>query len=106
MEGKKEINVLTVCGAGVVTSAMLGSVVKEILEKLGLHVNLTETMVGQVRDYVESGNIDLIVTTSPIEFPVNNIPVVKGNSLLYGGDNEKECIEEIIKVGKEILERT
>jgi PTS system galactitol-specific IIB component len=100
---KKEINVLTVCGSGVVSSSMLGSRVKEILEKVGIYANILGTQPQMVKSYVDKGKVDLVVTSSPIS-DLNSVPVIKGIPLLTGV-GEEECIEEIIKIAKEIVEK-
>jgi len=100
---KKEINVLTVCGSGVVSSSILGSKVKEILEKAGIYANVLGTQPQMVKSYVDKGKVDLVVTSSPISDSIS-VPIIKGIPLLTGV-GEEECIEEIIKIAKEIVEK-
>ena len=100
---KKEINVLTVCGSGTVSSTILGSKVKEVLEKEGIYAEVVGVQPQMVKSYVDQGKVDLVVSSSPIPDQID-VPVIKGIPLLTG-IGEEECIEEIIKVAKEILDK-
>lgn len=100
--GKKTLNILAVCGSGVVCSSMIGTRVDDIMESLGATANVTGLLPNSVESYVERGGIDFIITTSPIPGNIT-VPVVNGVALL-SGFGEDECIEEIKKVAKEILE--
>ena len=99
----KEINVLTVCGAGTVTSTMLASRVKDILGELGIYVNVVGIRPQEVENYIDREQVDLIVTSTPISGDIS-VPIVKGVPLLTGV-GEDECVQEIIDKAKKALEK-
>ncbi len=99
---KKTINILAVCGSGVVCSSMVATRVEDIMNKLGATANVTGLLPNSVEDYVNRGGIDLVITTSPIPGKIN-VPVINGVPLL-SGFGEDECLEEITRVAKEILD--
>ena len=100
---KKSLTILAVCGSGVVGSSMISTRLVDILEELGATANVIGLLPNSVQDYVERGGIDFIVTTSPIPGEIT-VPVINGVGLL-SGFGEDECLEEIKKVAKEIMER-
>lgn len=100
---EKKINVLTVCGSGTVSSSILASKVKEVLEKLGIYVNVVGVQPQMVKSYDDRGEVDLVVSSSPIPDTIS-VPVIKGIPLLTG-IGEDECVEEIIRTAKEVLEK-
>jgi PTS system galactitol-specific IIB component len=102
IEMSKALRVFTVCGSGTVSSALLGSRVKEILEDEGIDVKITETSVREVRACVESGLVDMIVTSSALSDKVS-VPVIKGLAFLTGIGAE-ECTQEVIDTAKKIGE--
>ena len=61
------INILSVCGSGTVSSAMLTSKLTDILEENGYEVEATEVAPGEVELAVQTANYDLIAYTSPVE---------------------------------------
>lgn len=97
---KKTLTVLAVCGSGVVSSSMIEQKLKELLQPLA-SVNVIGLLPTSVKTYVERGDIDFVVTTSPIPGEIS-VPVIKGVALLTGF-GEDECIAEIQKVAEEIL---
>ncbi|MPN20616.1 hypothetical protein SDC9_167995 [bioreactor metagenome] len=50
---------------------------------------------------MERGDIDFVVSTSPIPGTIT-VPVIKGVAILTGM-GEEECVAEIVKVAKDIL---
>lgn len=95
------LTVLAVCGSGVVSSSMIAQKLEETLKPLGMRVNVIGLLPNSVQTYVERGDIDFVVTTSPIPGTIN-VPVIKGIALLTGF-GEEECLEEIKKVAKEVM---
>ena len=63
----RPINILSVCGSGTVSSAMLTSKLTDILEENGYEVEATEVAPGGVELAVQTANYDLIAYTSPVE---------------------------------------
>lgn len=101
MPAKNKLTVLAVCGSGVVSSSMIAQKLEDILKPLGVDPTVIGLLPTSVQGYVERGDIDFVVSTSPIPGAIS-VPVVKGVALLTGF-GEDECIEEIQKVAREIL---
>jgi len=97
---KKTLNVLAVCGSGVVSSSMIEQKIVDNLESIA-NVKVVGLVSTSVKAYVDRGGYDFVVTTSPIPGEIN-IPVIKGVALLTGF-GEDAVIEEIQRVAKEIL---
>ncbi len=97
----KSLTILAVCGSGVVSSSMIAQKVEEVIKGLGAEPRITCILPTSVKTYVDRGDIDFVVSTSPIPGTIS-VPVIKGVALLTGM-GEDECIEEITKVAKEIL---
>ncbi len=100
---KKQLNVLAVCGSGVVSSSMIAQKIEDILKPLGVKANVIGLLPTSVQTYVERGGVDFIVTTSPIPGDIT-IPVIKGVALLTGF-GEDAVIAEIEKTARELLEK-
>ena len=98
---KKTLNILAVCGSGVVCSSMIATRLEDIMKSLGATANVTGLLPNSVESYVERGGIDMAITTSPIPGDIK-VPVINGVALL-SGFGEEQCIEEITKVAQEIL---
>jgi galactitol PTS system EIIB component len=97
---KKTLNVLAVCGSGVVSSSMIEQKIVDALESFA-NVKVVGLVSTSVKGYVDRGGYDFVVTTSPIPGEIN-IPVIKGVALLTGF-GEDAVIEEIQRVAKEAL---
>ena len=97
---KKKLTVLAVCGSGVVSSSMIGQKVEEALQEEGIRCEIIGILATSVESYVKNGNIDMIVTTSPIQGDID-VPIIKGVALLTGF-GEEEVLEEIKKTGKSL----
>ena len=98
---KTSLTVLAVCGSGVVSSSMIAQKIEEIVRDLKVDVKVIGLLPTSVKEYVERGGIDFIVTTSPIPGTIS-VPVIKGVALLTGF-GEEDCIEEITTVAKKII---
>jgi len=100
----KVIHVLGVCGAGTVTSTMLAMRVQDVLDEEGIRCIIDEIRPTQVFSALETSQVDLIITSSPImDVEKIKVPVINGHSLL-SGFGEKETIEEIRKVANKIID--
>ena len=77
----RPINILSVCGSGTVSSAMLTSKLTDILEENGYEVEATEVAPGGVELAVQTANYDLLNATG-----------------FLVGINEEEFIEELMEV--------
>lgn len=92
----RNVRVLSVCGSGTVSSAMLSSKLEDVLEEHGYGMDATEVAPGGVDMAVESGSYDLIVYTSPVD-DIYGIPVLNATGFLVG-INEEEFVEGLLAV--------
>lgn len=100
---KKKLTVLAVCGSGVVSSSMIAEKIKDILSTLEVETEVIGLLPTSVETYVKRGDVDFIVTTSPIPGEIN-VPVIKGVALLTGF-GEEDVIDEIRRMAREIIEK-
>lgn len=100
---KGKLTVLAVCGSGVVSSSMIAQKIKDILSSFKVDVDVIELLPTSVGEYVKRGNVDFIVTTSPIPGNVF-VPVIKGVALMTGF-GEDAVIEEIRSTAQAIIDR-
>ena len=98
---KKKLNILTVCGSGVVSCSMFDQRIRELLEPLGAELAITGTLPPSVETLVNRGDVDFVVTTSLIPGDIK-VPVIHAVALL-SGFGEEECLEKITAVATEIL---
>ncbi len=89
--------VLSVCGTGGVTSGVISKKVKEIAEKNKIDVDITNSNALGVQAQLKSQKYDLIVSSTRIKPPDNNVPIVNCMSFLIG-ENEEETIQKILEV--------
>lgn len=83
------IKVLSVCGSGTVSSAMVGERIIELLEEHGYEVEIQEVNPGMVKGAVSNGDIDLVAFTSPIDpADAEGIPQINSVGLLTGLDED------------------
>ncbi len=82
-----KINVLSVCGSGTVTSAMIANKVTDILKEKGYSANTVETNPNGVDELLSNGNWDMIVHTSPLKGEYD-LPTINAVGLLTGRDEE------------------
>lgn len=92
---KKQINVISVCGSGTVTSSMVAGKVRDFLDDNGYKAKTTEVNPGGVDGALASGQWDLIVHTSPLKGKYD-IPAINSVGLLTGME-EEEFYEELLK---------
>lgn len=92
----RAVRILSVCGSGTVSSAMLASKLQDVLAEHGYKMEATEIAPGGVEIAVENGGYDLIAYTSPVEDRYG-IPALNATGFLVG-INEDEFIEELFKV--------
>jgi len=96
-----KLTVLAVCGSGVVSSSMIAQKIKDILSSLAVDLDVIELLPTSVEEYVQRGNIDFIVTTSPIPGDIK-VPIIKGIALMTGF-GEDTVVEEIMSTAQEII---
>lgn len=103
-KSNKVIKVLGVCGAGTVTSTMLAMRVEDVLSEEGIRCRIDEIRPTQVHSTLETAQVDLIITSSPIpDSEKIKVPVINGHSLL-SGFGEEETLEEIRRVANKIID--
>lgn len=96
----RAVKVLSVCGSGTVSSAMLSSKLTDVLEENGYDIDAVEVSPGGVEGAMQSGKFDLIVYTSPVEGDYG-IPIINATGFLVG-INEEEFIEEFMNEVKKL----
>jgi PTS system galactitol-specific IIB component len=98
---KKTLNILTVCGSGVVTCSMFDQRIREHLSSLGVDITINGTLPPSVESLVNRGDVDFVVSTTKLPGKID-VPVIMGVSLL-SGFGEDETLEEIMKVATDTL---
>ncbi len=102
---KYRINVLAVCGSGIVTSGMLLVRLQEVFDEEALSCSIDTTSPSGMERILESRRVDLIITVTPLtEMKGITCPVIHGHALL-SGIGEEDVIEEIRKVGHQVAEK-
>ncbi|WP_110954667.1 PTS sugar transporter subunit IIB [Anaerosinus massiliensis] len=96
-----QVNVLSVCGSGTVTSSMVAGKLKETLEKQGIKVSTTEARPTEALNLAQSGRFDFITYTSPLQSGDYGIPTINAFACLTGM-GEDEFFEEVLKVVREL----
>jgi len=98
---KKKLNILTVCGSGVVTCSMFDQRIREHLSSLDVDITINGTLPPSVESLVNRGDVDFVVSTTKLPGKID-VPVIMGVSLL-SGFGEDETLDEIMKVATDIL---
>lgn len=98
---KKTLNILTVCGSGVVTCSMFDQRIREHLSSLDVDITINGTLPPSVESLVNRGDVDFVVSTTKLPGKID-VPVIMGVSLL-SGFGEDETLEEIMKVATDTL---
>lgn len=96
----RSVKILSVCGSGTVSSAMLSSKLEDVLEENGYSMEATEVAPGGVPLAIQSGKFDLIAYTSPVEGDYG-IPILNATQFLVG-INEDDFIDELLEILKGI----
>lgn len=92
----RPVRILSVCGSGTVSSAMLSSKLMDILEENGYDMEATEVSPGGVGMAMQTGKYDLIAYTSPVEGDYK-VPILNATGFLVG-INEDEFVEKLLEV--------
>ena len=96
----REINVLTVCGSGIVTSSMIANQIGEMLEDEGYDAHAQEANPSEMENFLMRQHFDFVAYASPIdEDDLNGVPAIPAIGLITGAGKEefKEKMFEIIK---------
>ena len=96
----REINVLTVCGSGIVTSSMIANQIVEMLEDEGYDAHAQEANPSEMENFLMRQHVDFVAYASPIdEDDLNGVPAIPAIGLITGAGKEefKEKMFEIIK---------
>jgi len=82
---------------------MLMMRVKDVFDEEKISCSVDTTNPFELAGLLRNGNVDLIVSTTPLDSTQNILcPVIHGHALL-SGIGEAEVIEEIRKVGHQIV---
>ena len=92
----RPVKILSVCGSGKVSSAMLASKLTTVLEEKGYDVETTEVDPGGVTRAIAASSFDLNAYTSPRE-DIYQIPLLNATGFLVG-INEDEFLEKLFEV--------
>lgn len=90
----RAVKILSVCGSGTVSSAMLSSKLTDVLEENGYRLETNEVSPGGVKMAMASGKYDLIAYTSPVDGDYD-VPVLNATGFLVG-INEDEFVENLL----------
>jgi PTS system galactitol-specific IIB component len=91
----KNINVITVCGSGTVSSAMLAVKIKDEFARHGYNAEVTETSSIALPSIVNTKKYDLIAYVSEVSADYG-VPKVNAVGLLTGL-NADEVMDECLK---------
>lgn len=89
------IRILTVCGSGIISAAMLSEKLTDILEENGYQTETTESKPETAAKTAEKERYDLVVYTAAPEGEFR-IPVLNAAGFLVG-INEEEFVENLLE---------
>ncbi len=89
--------ILSVCGTGGVTSSVVTRRVKEVAEKNSIDIEIINSNAFSIKSHLDAQKFDLIVSSTKIKSPDENIPVVNCMAFLTG-INEEVTIKKILNV--------
>lgn len=99
----KKVSILSVCGAGTVTSSMIAGALKRKLRDT-YDVSAIEAKLTEALELARSGRFDLITYTSPLPEGDYGIPAINALPCLTGVGEDK-FFEDVIKmIEKELPE--
>ncbi len=87
----KQVNILSVCGSGTVTSSMVAGKLKEN----NIIATTTEARPTEALNLAKSGRFDLIVHTSPLPDGDYGLPTINAFACLTG-IGEADFFDEVI----------
>lgn len=97
----RKIKILSVCGSGTVSSALISRKLHEVLEEEnGYSIETIEVNPSGVESKMLSEKYDLIVYTSPV-YGEYNVPKLNGTSFMTG-IGEDEFIEKLLEEVKKL----
>lgn len=100
---KYRVRVLCVCGSGIVTSSMLMMRVRDIFDEEKIPCTVDTTQPFELDGLLQTSQVDLIVSTTPLDSMQNiQCPVIHGHTLL-SGIGEAATVEEIRRIGRQIV---
>lgn len=100
---KYRVKVLCVCGSGIVTSSMLMMRVRDIFDEEKIPCTVDTSQPFELDGLLRNSQVDMIVSTTPLDSMQNiQCPVIHGHTLL-SGIGEAETVEEIRRLGREIM---
>ncbi|MDX8418139.1 PTS sugar transporter subunit IIB [Absicoccus intestinalis] len=99
----KQVNILSICGSGTVTSSMVASKLKDRLGERGYSVSATEAKPTEALNLAQSGRFDVIAHTSPLPQGDYGIPCVNAFACITGIGEDKffdDMVQALKSVGK------
>ena len=96
----RPVRILSVCGSGTVSSAMLSTKLSDVLESNGYKIKTTEVSPGGVANAIANASYDLIAFTSPVTGNYG-IPILNATGFLIG-INEEQFVEQLLDVVKNL----
>lgn len=99
----KQLNILSVCGSGTVTSSTVAAKLKSRLADEGYAVQTTECRPTEALNLAQSGRFDLIAHTSPLQKGDYGIPAVNAFAIITGIGEDKfyqDILSAIHSIGK------
>lgn len=99
----KNVNILSVCGSGTVTSSMVAAKLKDKLKERGYAVTTTEARPTEALNLAQSGRFDIITHTSPLPAGNYGIPTVNAFACIIGMGEEQffdQVVDALKSVGK------
>lgn len=98
-----QVNILSICGSGTVTSSMVAAKLKDKLATYGYQVNATEAKPTEALNLAQSGRFDIIANTSPLPKGDYGIPCVNAFACITGMGEDKffeDVVAALKSVGK------
>ncbi len=93
-----KVQVLTICGSGVVTSSMIANKIMDLLGEHGYDVKATEANPTELDSYLMRGSYDFIAHSTPVG-DSHGVPTINAIGLITGmGDDE--FVEEALRILK------
>ena len=96
----KKIRILSVCGSGTISSAMISQKLAEALRAEGYEMDAVEVNNGQIQNALAAAKYDCICYASPVHGDFD-ILCINAIGLLTGMD-EEGVIEAVLEVAKSL----
>lgn len=95
----KKKRIYVCCGTGIATSTVIRKKVEEILKQNKINYSIQQYKVVEVPSKVQVLKPDIIISSTPINGNIGDVPVVLGRAFLTGIGKDK-VVEEILDILK------